>query len=67
MRRRCAAWLAVDLPLALTLLGAWSAYLAGFFTQRAGYGSLWVLPQLAQQAVGAQDDLGAARRRGRRR
>ncbi|ABS05803.1 glycosyltransferase 87 family protein [Kineococcus radiotolerans] len=52
------AWLAVDLPLALTRPGAWSAYLSAFFEQRAGYGSPWVLPQLAQQAVGAEGTSG---------
>jgi uncharacterized membrane protein len=52
------AWLAVDLPLALTRFDAWSAYLSAFFDQRAGYGSLWVLPQLAQQAVDASTTSG---------
>ncbi|WP_432565144.1 glycosyltransferase 87 family protein [Kineococcus sp. SYSU DK003] len=49
-----AAWLAVDLPFALVDARGWSAYLSAFFDQQAGYGSLWVLPQLAQQAVGAE-------------
>nr|WP_276611059.1 glycosyltransferase 87 family protein [Kineococcus siccus] len=54
-------WLVVDLPLALTSFAAWSAYLDGFFPQRAGYGSLWLLPQLVQQATRAatQDGLPA--------
>ncbi|WP_167582193.1 glycosyltransferase 87 family protein [Kineococcus rubinsiae] len=56
-----ATWLVVDLPLALTSYDAWSAYLAGFFPQRAGYGSLWLLPQLVEQATEAasQDGLPA--------
>lgn len=47
------AWLAVDLPFALASGSSWSAYLTGFFGQRAGYGSLWLLPQLVQQATNA--------------
>ena len=53
-----AAWLAVDLPFVVTNVDAWSAYLRAFFDQRAGYGSLWVLPQLAQQAVDATNTSG---------
>ena len=56
-----AAWLVVDLPVALTSFDGWSAYLTGFFPQRAGYGSLWLLPQLVEQATEAasQDGLPA--------
>jgi hypothetical protein len=53
-----AAWLVVNLPVALTSPDAWSGYLSAFFDQRAGYGSLWVLPQLVQQAVNASTTSG---------
>lgn len=52
------AWLAVNLPVALTASTAWAAPLRSFLDQRAGYGSLWLLPQLVQQAVGAKDTSG---------
>lgn len=51
-----AAFLVVTVPVALTASSAssgWTGYLSAFLEQRAGYGSLWVLPQLVQQAVGA--------------
>ena len=52
------AWLAVDLPFAISSPGAWAAYLTAFPGQRAGYGSPWLLPQLVQQAVGAEGAAG---------
>lgn len=52
------AWLAVDLPFAVSSPGAWAAYLTGFPGQRAGYGSPWLLPQLVQQAAGDQGAAG---------
>ncbi|PRY10813.1 glycosyltransferase 87 family protein [Kineococcus rhizosphaerae] len=53
-----AAWLAVDLPVALVRPHEWAGFVTSFFDQRAGYGSLWVLPQLAQQAVRAEGTSG---------
>jgi uncharacterized membrane protein len=51
-------WLLVNLPVALTAPTAWGAPLRSFLDQRAGYGSLWLLPQLVQQAVGVKDAAG---------
>nr|WP_281373100.1 glycosyltransferase 87 family protein [Kineococcus aurantiacus] len=53
-----ATWLVANLPVALARPDAWSGFLTSFFDQRAGYGSPWVLPQLLQQAVQAQDTSG---------
>ncbi|MEZ0493818.1 glycosyltransferase 87 family protein [Kineococcus sp. TBRC 1896] len=49
-----AVWLLANLPVVLTAPDAWTAPVRSFLDQRAGYGSLWLLPQLVQQAVGAQ-------------
>ncbi|MEZ0164783.1 glycosyltransferase 87 family protein [Kineococcus sp. LSe6-4] len=49
-----AVWALVNLPVALLAPAAWAAPLRSFLDQRAGYGSLWLLPQLVQQAVGVQ-------------
>ncbi|GAA4980841.1 glycosyltransferase family 87 protein [Kineococcus glutinatus] len=53
-----AAWLAVDVPLLLATDGAWSAYLRDWWSRPAGYGSPWLVPQLVEQAVGAEDVAG---------
>ncbi|WP_369053137.1 glycosyltransferase 87 family protein [Kineococcus terrestris] len=51
-------WLAVSLPVALVDRAAWSAHLTTWAGERAGYGSVWLLPQLWAASAGSADAQG---------